>query len=133
MLQVVSASDSTGTWGEIRVQNERRRQLRAPILVKRMKVGGTGNVFFGYAGDISASGMFIGTVNPRRKGEQFALQFTIPGAPAPICINAEVVWTREHSTSAEFPPGMGIRFLDITEEAAAAIRTFVAAGARDEK
>lgn len=90
-------------------------------------------MFFGYAGDISASGMFISTVNPRRKGEQFALQFTVPGAPAPISVNAEVAWVREHSTNAEFPPGMGIRFLDITDEAAAAIRAFVAVGAQDAK
>ena len=128
-----TAAGSTGTYGEIRVQKERRRHLRAPILVRRIKVGGAGNVFFGYAGDISASGMFISTVNPRQKGEQFTLQFSIPGAPAPISVTAEVVWVREHSVDAEFPPGMGIRFIDISGDAAEAIRAFVAAGKTDTK
>jgi uncharacterized protein (TIGR02266 family) len=113
------------------VQKERRRNLRAPIPVRRLKVGGSGNVFFGYAGDISASGMFISTVNPRRRGEQFSLQFSLPGQAAPISVTAEVVWIREHSAGEEFPPGMGIRFLEIDERAAAAIRDFVAAGRSD--
>ena len=119
-------SGSGGASGEIRVQKERRLTLRVPILVRRVTVGGRGNVFFGYAGNLSASGMFIGTVNPRKKGEQFAIQFTLPGSTVPISVTAEVVWVREHSQNADFPPGMGVMFVDIDVEAVQKIRQYVA-------
>jgi len=125
---VSATTDPGGSYGEIKVQKERRRHLRAPILVKRVTVGGKGNVFFGYAADISASGMFIGTVNPRRPGDKFTIRFTLPGATAEITVTAEVIWVREHDAKGQFQPGMGIKFLDIGEGDARAIREFVAEG-----
>jgi uncharacterized protein (TIGR02266 family) len=120
--------DSSGAFGEVKVQKERRRHLRAPIPVRRVGVLGRGNVFFGYAGDISASGMFIRTVNPRKPGDQFTVVFSLPGSKSEIRVTAEVVWAREHSKGSEYDPGMGLKFVDIDEQAAQSIREFVAKG-----
>jgi uncharacterized protein (TIGR02266 family) len=91
-------------------------------------VDGRGNIFFGYAGNLSASGMFISTVNPKRPGEQFALVFKIPGTGGEIAVTAEVIWVREHDPKSALEPGMGIRFLEISEEAVRQIRSYVSAG-----
>lgn len=65
---------------------EKRRSLRSPILVMRVKGETENNIFFGYGKDISRGGMFISTVNPREIGETF------------------------------YEPGMGIKFLDMEED-----------------
>jgi|YNPNPStandDraft_1061719.scaffolds.fasta_scaffold91311_2 uncharacterized protein (TIGR02266 family) len=108
-----------------KVQKERRKELRSPLRVVRMKVETNQDVFFGYANNISAGGLFISTVNPRDIGERFKLKFKLPGTTKEIVVTAEVVWKRTYSQSEEYEPGMGIKFVEISEEDAEAIRRFV--------
>ncbi len=107
------------------VQKERRRELRVYLRIFKMKVDTAKDVFFGYAKNISASGLFIPTVNPKNVGERFNLKFKLPNSDKEIVVLAEVVWNREYSESEEFEPGMGIKFIQIPDEDAELIRKFV--------
>ncbi len=107
------------------VQKERRRELRVPLRVIRVKIETNTDVFFGYAKNISAGGLFISTVNPKGVGEKFKLKITLPNSKKEIVVMAEVVWSRKFSESKEYEPGMGIKYIEITDEDAELIRQFV--------
>ena len=95
----------------------RRVAPRYPILVTHAKVEGDDKrYFFGYAGDISRSGMFIGSVNPKPVGDEFNVEFTIPKTDITVRCVCRVVWNRKYSDSRELQPGMGIMFIDLAPE-----------------
>jgi uncharacterized protein (TIGR02266 family) len=74
---------------------------------------------------LSASGMFVATDAPRKKGETLSIRFSIPDGSGPISAVAEVVWTREASPDGSAAAGMGVRFTRIDEKDAERIRKFV--------
>jgi len=57
--------------------------------------------------DLSATGAFIDSMNAVPVGSKMALKFTLPTGS--ISVNAEVVHAMEHF-------GMGVRFLDLSDE-----------------
>ena len=70
-----------------------------------------------FSEDISTGGMFIKTTKPLAKGEQFILKLKLPDASETLKIDCEVSWTRtETSDSIKQPPGMGIKFIEISPE-----------------
>jgi len=107
---------------------DRRRDLRKPLLVQRVRFDDGRRVFFGYAKNISQNGMFISTVNPRRQGEQFDVEMVLP-APLemPLSCRCEVAWTRDFRKASDLEPGMGLRFLDLPEDLVAKIGAWVEA------
>ena len=107
----------------------RRKNLRKPLLVLRAKLDDGRKTFFGYAKNISCSGMFIASVNPRQAGELFEVELTLP-APISLVVSCtcEVVWRRIYSRHSDLDPGMGLRFLNLSEEVAQAIDGWVEVG-----
>ena len=104
---------------------DKRKDLRVPILVTRVKGGKMGRTFFGYAKNISRSGLFIQTINPKKEKEQFKIEFTLPGEETSVTCTAEVVWARNYMPDALYEPGMGLRFLDLEDEKADEIARWV--------
>jgi len=101
------------------VQKDKRSNLRVPMIVEKLPCGDGHNTFFGYARNLSCGGMFIATVNPREPGEQFDLTVRLPPAAGlTLSCRCEVVWRRNFERGGKYPPGMGLRFLDLPQEAA---------------
>jgi uncharacterized protein (TIGR02266 family) len=101
---------------------DRRRHLRRPLIVLRVKLDNGTRTFFGYAKNISRSGMFIASVNPERPGDTFRVEIPLPPpVDRRVVCQCEVVWAREYARRADHEPGMGMRFLDMPPELAAAI------------
>ena len=98
------------------VQVDRRRTLRRPLIVQRVKAQDDRLAFFGYATNISSGGLFIGTANPKNVGSRFTVEIPLP-APIDreIRCSCEVVWTRRWQKRMDHEPGMGLRFLDLPE------------------
>ncbi len=109
----------------VEVLGDRRTNLRMSLLVLRVN-GHRDNIFFGYAKDVSRSGMFIATVNPRKLGEEFTICFEIPADGSKIVCKCRVVWSREFDPKLEEKPGMGIEFVDIDDETRAKIENWIA-------
>jgi uncharacterized protein (TIGR02266 family) len=103
---------------------DRRRSLRSPIIVFKVKEEERGHLF-GYAKNISRSGLFITSINPRTPGEQFRISFQIPETQIRVCCRCEIVWMRKYDEEGKLEPGYGIRFLDLPEETAQAIEAWV--------
>jgi uncharacterized protein (TIGR02266 family) len=71
-------------------------------------------VFFGYAQNISRSGLFIGTTKQRPVGTEYEIQFRLPGLARDFRCMSRVVWVRPFRPS--IPPGFGLEFLGLSEE-----------------
>lgn len=92
---------------------ERRVHTRSHVLVTRAKIGDERKYFFGYARDVSRSGVFVKIATPKSPGEVFQVEFTLPRADFTIKCMAEVVWSRGFSDAENKEPGMGLRFIDL--------------------
>ncbi len=84
------------------------------------------NFYTGFTQNISNGGLFIATHNPLEVGQRVELLFHLPSGSA-IRTQGEVAWIREYNEATpDIPPGMGVRFLDLSPEDSAKIREFVA-------
>lgn len=107
-------------------QSDSRQALRAPIMVLQAGVTDGHKYFFGYAKDLSKSGMTIGTINPREPGSQFWVEFSLPEPVNRVAkCHCEVIWQRRYSREHQYDPGMGLRFLDLPEDMAEVIDEWI--------
>lgn len=104
---------------------DRRKNLRSHLLVLRVKGEREKKVFFGYAKNISKSGMFIASVNPRKVGEEFTIEFTLPREKDVIRCRCVVVWSRSYHPRSPYESGMGVKFLDLDESVRESIDEWV--------
>lgn len=103
-----------------------RKDLRAPLIVYRLRFDDGQRTFFGYSKNISRSGMFIATVSPREPGSRFEVEIPLPPPLGrTVRCTCEVVWSRQFERRASHEPGMGLRFLDLPEEDSAAIDAWI--------
>jgi len=103
-------------------QADPRIRLSTPMIVMRIPADGGGRRLFGYAKNLSRSGMYIGSVNPREPGESYQVELKIPPPVArEVKCGCEVVWKRQYQSDARHEPGMGLRFFDLPDDVAEAI------------
>lgn len=108
------------------VQANQRKSLRSPLLVLKVKVDDGRKFFFGYAKNISRSGMFIATANPREPGSLFQVDIPFPEPlNRTVRCSCEVVWQRQFKKKSPYEPGMGLKFIDMPEEDADSIDAWV--------
>ena len=107
-------------------QADKRKNLRSPLLTLRVKLDDGSKVFFGYTKNISRSGMFISSVNPKPPGEVYQVEIPLP-APIhqTIQCSCEVVWNRHFGKKALYEPGMGLKFFGLPEEVAEMIDRWI--------
>ncbi len=104
---------------------DQRRMLRYPLIILKVTEEGRKEHLFGYAKNISRSGLFIQSVNPREPGEQFTISFQIPNTEIRVRCQCEVVWMRKYHPKVSVEPGYGVRFLDISADVADAIEQWI--------
>jgi uncharacterized protein (TIGR02266 family) len=105
---------------------DKRKNLRSPLLILKVKIDDGDKVFFGYAKNISKSGLFISTVNPQEPGSLFKIEVPLPEPlNSSVQCEAEVVWKRHYTRGGPYEPGMGLRFLDISDEVADSIDEWI--------
>ena len=114
--------------------SNKRRSLRVSLVVQRIVANDRGRTFFGYADNISQSGMFILTDNPREPGSEFEVEIELPSPIARrVRVHCAVVWRRLGDRASPYKPGMGLRFLDLPPDVARAIDDWAQAGDREQR
>jgi len=70
--------------------------------------------------------MTINSLTPRDVGSLFKLEFAAPKSRTRTfqCL-CEVAWKRFYTKDQPYKPGMGLKFLDLPDEASAAIDTWI--------
>ena len=107
-------------------QIDRRLNLRSPMIVLEAKFEKGRKTFFGYAKNISRGGMFIASVNPKDPGSQFLVELPLPEPiNQKVQCSCEVVWNRIYTKNARHEPGMGLKFLNLSDDMAQAIEAWV--------
>jgi uncharacterized protein (TIGR02266 family) len=110
------------------------KYLRLPLRRKRyqakfeVQYGEKGALSLtGYSIDISSGGLFIKTEKPLDVGESLALHFSLTNHEKEINCRANVAWVNapEKPVKSDWPPGMGIQFVDISLGELHAIRHFI--------
>jgi len=102
------------------IQKSKRRDLRAPLIVQKIKIEDGQKVFFGYSKNISRSGLFIASINPLEPGTQVEVEVPLPSdVNRTVHCSCEVIWKRRFAKKSIHEPGMGLKFLDIPEDLAA--------------
>jgi uncharacterized protein (TIGR02266 family) len=76
--------------------------------------------------NISSGGIYICTPQPLPRDHEILLHFTPPGVARPMQISGIVVWSNPGTPRSPFPPGMGIKFLSLTDADAELIADYVA-------
>jgi uncharacterized protein (TIGR02266 family) len=99
---------------------------RKPDLETVVDLDSASNFYTGLSQNISGGGLFVATTRRQRIGDRLHVQFTLPGVTDPIGAETEVRWTRsEATTDADHPPGIGVRFLQLSVDATRAITAFM--------
>ena len=80
------------------------------------------NFYTGFTQNISAGGLFIATEQLLPVGAQFGVKFALTTSTEPIAVDVDVVvrWVRESEVC-----GMGVQFVSLPDETAAAINRFL--------
>ena len=83
--------------------------------------------YTGYSHNISTGGLFVGTHDILPVGRICHVTFRIPGVDHVFSCEAEVRWSRTYDggTTETVEPGMGIRFLDLSELEVGLINAFI--------
>lgn len=102
-----------------------RSSARIPLHTQ-VDLSSDSNVFTGFSTNLSEGGLFVATVNLLPVGTPVDLTFTLPGN-AKVSVRGEVRWTRElDDRTPEVFPGVGVRFVELSPEAANALHRFIA-------
>jgi uncharacterized protein (TIGR02266 family) len=88
-------------------------------------VGSEHNFYAGFAENLSAGGVFIATHNLKPVGSKIELSINLPDG-VQMRAMGEVRWIRVFNEASDTPPGMGVRFSEISPEAVASIDAFLA-------
>lgn len=104
--------------------NERRQQGDKRVFIE-VEIGlwTESHIYTGLSLDVSTGGVFVATYEAATPGTSVSLYFVLPDG---FVVNADgiVRWTRAATEDA--PPGMGVAFVNISEEALAHIGGFCA-------
>jgi hypothetical protein len=110
----------------IEVKTERRHSFRIPLRVLKVSTDKSGReIFFGYAKDLSASGMQIQTSNPKEIGSRFNIYFDLPDKKGKITTECEVIWVQEYDPLIKKMPAMGIKFVSLKEDLEKSLKDFI--------
>ena len=113
----MNSPNPTPRWEERRVSP--RVKLCTPI-----HLASHSNFYTGFTDNISEGGVFVATHNVFPVGTIVRLELMLPGDDEPIDVLGEVRWTVEYSETSDGHPGLGVKFIQLSERNAERIRRF---------
>ena len=119
----------TGTGAKVAQNQQHVRAAERFDLEVKVDLESDHNFYTGLTQNISSGGVFIATNALRKIGDRITLKFSLPGSVEPLAVETEVRWIRENSAlhRVDGSTGMGVRFVNLSPAAAAAINQFVQA------
>jgi uncharacterized protein (TIGR02266 family) len=120
--RVMKASGSLESSGRTDEAADQRRALRV-VLDAVVTLDSETNFVAGSVRNLSVGGLFVATPHLLASGREVDLCFRLPGEPE-IRTRGAVAWRRQGDPAAGLQPGLGIRFLDLSDEDCARIQRF---------
>ncbi len=118
---------NSGTGAKVQNHQQNVRASERFDLEVKVDLESDHNFYTGLTQNISSGGLFIATSAIRKIGDRITLKFSLPGSPEPLAVETEVRWIKENSAlhKTDGSTGMGVRFVNLSPAAAAAIQQFV--------
>ena len=118
---------NTGTGAKPQAPQQNVRASERFDLEVKVDLESDHNFYTGLTQNISAGGLFIATHHLRKIGDRITLNFILPGSEKPVQVETEVRWIRENTAlqKVDGSTGMGVRFINLSAEASAAINSFL--------
>ena len=109
--QIDHAANPTLSGAERRIDGRKEFQVEVGLLADYQ-------FFTGFTQNISEGGLFIATHELMDIGTRFEVTFEIPGIAHAFNCTCEVRWLRTYDGGSleEMQPGMGVRFVNLTEQ-----------------
>lgn len=92
--------------------SEKRKFLRASISLSVRVKAVDGADVEAFTGSLSAGGVFLETFKPMPVDHDLTIEMHLPGSEEKTTLTCKVVWNRTGYVD-EFPPGMGVMFINI--------------------
>lgn len=105
------------------LRSNKRREV-SHLLIQQ--VNGESNAFLGYAKTLSASGMFLATVNPKKINSEFKVNFPIPESDYKIRCTCQVVSVKPYKQITDRDSGMALMFTNLNDRDKRKINYWVA-------
>jgi uncharacterized protein (TIGR02266 family) len=109
--------------GDVRTVVERRRSIRAPVVV-RIEYATIDALFSDFTRNINEGGVFIETDCPGEIDTVVHLRFRLPGAREALKVTGRVAWIEPGANGK--PEGMGVEFENLSERDRERINDLVA-------
>ncbi len=107
------------------VTGAERRRFQRVTFEAEVNFHSDHNLFLGFSEDISEGGLFAATYDIKPLGTRVELTFGLPCGHVVQC-EGEVRWVRQPSEDPDAPPpGMGVRFLDLSEADRQVLRRYI--------
>jgi type IV pilus assembly protein PilZ len=107
---------------------DQRRDARVPLKARvDFELTSEDTFLFEYTSNVSRGGIFLSTRNPLPVGAVLTVKFALPEAGSRlIAVRGRVIWINEYKPGGRnLNPGMGIEFIDLSEENKEAISRLV--------
>lgn len=112
---------------------EKRMHKRVPTdFLVRATVSVRGDVQEGACRNLSAGGAFIHMDEPLPVGTEVRLELKLEPIHRTAHADGVVVWTRPRMPDPKFPPGVGVRFTELTDESRELIESVVEKLSKDQ-
>jgi uncharacterized protein (TIGR02266 family) len=111
-----------GARDDVRTVVERRRSLRAPVVV-RIEYATVDALFSDFTRNINEGGVFIETDCPAPLDSVVHLRFRLPGAREALKVTGRVAWIEPGADGR--PQGMGVEFEHLSDRDRARINELV--------
>ncbi|MBI5193740.1 MAG: PilZ domain-containing protein [Nitrospirae bacterium] len=95
--------------------NEKRKFLRASIALSVRVKDADGTDIDAFTGSLSAGGVFLETFKPLPVDHELTIEMHLPGLEEKTLLSGKVVWNRAVYLD-EYPPGMGVKFINIVRK-----------------
>jgi uncharacterized protein (TIGR02266 family) len=108
---------------------EHLRQHQRVAVEIEVSMSSENNFYAGITNNVSEGGVFIATYTPPAKGSVVDIQLKLPNTPEMFPVRGVVMWIRDIDAADigdGTPPGVGLRWTEISPQALQAITKFVA-------
>jgi len=92
-----------------------KRDAPRTLIKIQINIESEGAYLYDYSWDMGEGGIFISTEKPLSVGETVKLKFILPEVLEEVEATGKVAWVNPPG-SVDPPPGMGVKFVDLSEE-----------------
>jgi uncharacterized protein (TIGR02266 family) len=125
LLKPINRTEFVATAQKLLQLSVREKRFKATIQVRYGQK--SDKILHDFSIDISSGGLFIKTDSPLEVDEMLQIGFELPNPRREVNCSAQITWVNSHLNlkKSALPPGLGLRFIDLSLDDLHAIRNYI--------